>query len=347
MSEPHQKSIGVDAGPSWSRVRPSRSSSGPGPRAPQAPRACASASSPQVSRAPAAGAAQPAGGPPGPGSQGAQGGSGHRLLAGLGSMKILEEDADQDSASDLSDSERVPLPPAPLTPPDLHLRAEEIDPTSLDLHPGPGAGPGAYGYPDFLPPPCRAWDLRDPALLQSAERRAEAAARAGPWGGYVHRLLQLGALQLRAAQAERSRGARARKKEAPREEGPPPRCAPEACPRRGDGPPGTRPPPQRQTPETRAEESSRRKAGPSPRPPRPWDSPRGDHHPKMEANGNLRLPRHAAVLLDPAEAGRAPRTQAHAHLKKKGNVNNCGPGTASSEKKLRTSGGKPSACRLK
>ena len=36
-----------------------------------------------------------------------------------------------DGASDLSDSERIPIPPSPCTPPELILRAEEIDPVYL------------------------------------------------------------------------------------------------------------------------------------------------------------------------------------------------------------------------
>ncbi|KAM8773773.1 protein FAM217B [Rhynchonycteris naso] len=128
-------------------------------------------------------------------------------------MRILKEDADEDSASDLSDSERVPIPPSPRTPPDLRLRAEEIDPVcfALDLHAGQGhAGPD-YGYPDFLPPPCNSWDLRDMAVLVNAEHRPGAVPRVGgPLGRYVDRLLQLEWLQIQTVQGERGKGAKAR-----------------------------------------------------------------------------------------------------------------------------------------
>ena len=55
-----------------------------------------------------------------------RGSSGNKLFLDFQTMKIVKEDAEEDSASDLSDSERIPVPPSPLTPPDLHLRAEEI-----------------------------------------------------------------------------------------------------------------------------------------------------------------------------------------------------------------------------
>ena len=108
--------------------------------------------------------------------------SGNKLFLDFQSMKIIKEDAEEeDSASDLSDSERIAIPPSPLTPPDLHLRAEEIDPVHFDLYPGQGPTWPEYCYPDFLPPPCNSWDLRDMAMLLHSERRTEAVPKVWAW----------------------------------------------------------------------------------------------------------------------------------------------------------------------
>lgn len=97
-----------------------------------------------------------------------QGASGNELFLAFQSLRIIKEDADEDSASDLSDSERVPMSPSPLSPPDLRLRAEEIDPVHFDAPPGRGHARPEASYPDFLPAPFSSWDLRDMALLLHA-----------------------------------------------------------------------------------------------------------------------------------------------------------------------------------
>ncbi|XP_005885683.1 PREDICTED: protein FAM217B [Myotis brandtii] len=140
---------------------------------------------------------------------GCPGASGNKLLLDFQSLRLMKEDS-EDSASDLSDSERVPCPPSPRTPPDLRLRAEEIDPVcfDLDLQPGQGHARPEYCYPDFLPPPCNSWDLRDMALLANTEPRPAPAPRAGGLlGKYVDRLVQLEWLQILTVQGERAKAA--------------------------------------------------------------------------------------------------------------------------------------------
>ncbi|XP_069846205.1 protein FAM217B isoform X2 [Dipodomys merriami] len=392
MSESHQKSSNMDACPSWSKVHHSKNSSGKKQSKSQIPGV-----SSQL-RSGLAGTSQPAGdkhkeginaeGRPGRNipSPRSQGGSGHKLLMDLGSMKIIEEDADEDSASDLSDSERIHIPPSPLTPPDLNLRAEEIDPVSFDLHPGQGGARPEYYYPDFLPPPFSSWDLRDMAMLQNAECKIEVTTRAGSLGKYMDRLIQLEWLQIQTVQCEKSRAAKARlpvapgasgavkspgrskllasalskplphpegtskpgpsrKKDCHHEEVHPSYYTFEASPRRMDGPSWTRLASQKPTTEMKTEEKKKKSSKSTKL--RHWDLPCSDNSSKMEANGNIRIPKQSAMLLDPADPCRIPRTQAHANLKKKGNVNNYGHATVSSEKKLKTNGGKQNTYRLK
>lgn len=153
-----------------------------------------------------------------PGGPGCQGAAGNKLLLDFQSLRLMKEDSEEDSASDLSDSERVPVPPSPRSPPDLHLRAEEIDPVcfDLDLQPGQGHARPEYCYPDVLPPPCNSWDLRDMAVLTNTEHRPAPGPRAGGLlGKYVHRLVQLEWLQILTVQGERAKAAKARLSSAP------------------------------------------------------------------------------------------------------------------------------------
>ncbi|XP_043981768.1 uncharacterized protein fam217ba isoform X1 [Gambusia affinis] len=125
---------------------------------------------------------------------------------------------DSDSASDLSDSERLPVLPSPCTPctpPHLNLRAEIINTNDfLPDIPGPHGMAGdeaesekpAYTYSDFLPPPFNCWSLRQLAVFLHTEGRG--APRPKPVGSlekYLERLLQLEWLQIQTVQAESSR----------------------------------------------------------------------------------------------------------------------------------------------
>ncbi|KAJ8360881.1 hypothetical protein SKAU_G00174060 [Synaphobranchus kaupii] len=126
----------------------------------------------------------------------------------LESLQLYEQEADTDSASDLSESERLPVLPSPCTPPHLNLRAEVINPT--DFHPpfpGPrGLSHGSYSYPDFLPPPFNTWSLRQLALFLNTEGRGAPRPRpVGKLEKYLERLLQLEWLQIQTVQEESGR----------------------------------------------------------------------------------------------------------------------------------------------
>ncbi|XP_069727790.1 protein FAM217B isoform X2 [Phaenicophaeus curvirostris] len=130
------------------------------------------------------------------------------------SVQIIKEDAEDDSASDLSDSERIPIPPSPCTPPELILRAEEIDPVCLEHD--MGFKESEYYYPDFLPPPFNSWDLKQLAFFINVEGKAE--FRPKPTGfleKYIDRLLQLEWLQMQTVQNEKGRAAKVRPQTAP------------------------------------------------------------------------------------------------------------------------------------
>ncbi|NXC48533.1 F217B protein, partial [Penelope pileata] len=132
------------------------------------------------------------------------------------SVQIIKEDAEDDSASDLSDSERIPIPPSPCTPPELILRAEEIDPVCLEHVPDTGFKESEYYYQDFLPPPFNSWDLKQLAIFVNVEGRSE--LRPKPTGfleKYIDRLLQLEWLQIQTVQNEKAKAAKARPQTAP------------------------------------------------------------------------------------------------------------------------------------
>ncbi|KFZ65565.1 Protein FAM217B, partial [Antrostomus carolinensis] len=132
------------------------------------------------------------------------------------SVQIIKKDAEDDSASDLSDSERIPIPPSPCTPPELILRAEEIDPVCLEYVPDTGFKESEYYYPDFLPPPFNSWDLKQLAIFVHVEGKTE--FRPKPTGfleKYIDRLLQLEWLQMQTVQNEKGKAAKARPQTAP------------------------------------------------------------------------------------------------------------------------------------
>eukprot|EP00061_Rhincodon_typus_P008934 g32000.t1 len=121
---------------------------------------------------------------------------------------------DEDSASDLSDSERIPLVSSPCRPPDLNLRAELIVPAELT----PTSSCAEFHYPDFLPEPYASWNLRELSLLANSSSNARSLVTARPLGfleSFVGRLLALEWLQLKTEQAERSRLTRPRSNTAP------------------------------------------------------------------------------------------------------------------------------------
>ncbi|KAK2851250.1 hypothetical protein Q5P01_007526 [Channa striata] len=129
-----------------------------------------------------------------------------------------QKDEDTDSASDLSDSERLPVLPSPCTPctpPHLNLRAEVINTNDFPPDfPGPRGIVGdenesekpIYSYPEFLPPPFNSWSLRQLAVFLHTEGRGAPRPKpVGPLEKYLERLLQLEWLQIQTVQAESSR----------------------------------------------------------------------------------------------------------------------------------------------
>ncbi|XP_052451236.1 uncharacterized protein fam217ba isoform X2 [Carassius gibelio] len=134
-----------------------------------------------------------------------------KQLSDLDSLHLLEhKEDDTDSASDLSDSERLPVLPSPCTPPQLNLRAEVFN--SVDLHPhipGPRtveSNEVSYIYPDFLPPPFNTWSLRQLAIFLNTEgKRAPRPKPVGELEKYLERLLQLEWHQIQTIQSESGR----------------------------------------------------------------------------------------------------------------------------------------------
>ncbi|XP_067287967.1 protein FAM217B isoform X2 [Pseudorasbora parva] len=131
-------------------------------------------------------------------------------------VKVLREDEDEgctlqskardeDSASDLSDSERYSVLPAQIAPPDLNLRAEVIDPS--DFHPSRcGQDKFRGSYPDFLPPPFNSWSLKQLAVYLNTDGKG--APRPKPVGQlerYLDRLLQMEWHQIQSVQEDGSK----------------------------------------------------------------------------------------------------------------------------------------------
>ncbi|XP_045837088.1 protein FAM217B [Meles meles] len=374
----------MNAGPSWNKVQ--RSKNPLGKRQSQSQVPCVSSQPPadglQDSRSPE--------GKPKRSPLGAQrrGASGKELFLDLQCMKILKEGAgeDEDSASDLSDSERVPLLPSVRAPPELHLRAEEIHAADPGLEPdveaeARGGAQPTYQYADFLPAPFSSWDLRDLAVPPGTESRPAArCGAAGPLARYVDRLVQLEWLQMQTVQAEKGKGAKAK---------------PPTVPGTSTGAlksPGRRKlvasalsrPPQEGACKLGAPGTSwRKELRPEARPsyyafdtaPKGLRAPRAGRpssqkpaldgrmeEPRKKASKSPRLqrwdppcsdgggpgaPSQGVTTLDSAAPGGAARTQAHAGLKKKGGASSCVPATISSEKKPKTNGIKPSTYKFK
>ncbi|XP_018429669.1 PREDICTED: protein FAM217B [Nanorana parkeri] len=135
-----------------------------------------------------------------------------KLFLDLELVKLTKED--EDSASDLSDSERLPIPPSPLAPPELNLRAEEISPAYFSDYFQPKGKD--YDYPDFLPPPYNSWNLSEVSAFVNKEgKNTVQATPSGFLERYVDRLLQLEWLQLQTVQAEKAKTMKTRPQTAP------------------------------------------------------------------------------------------------------------------------------------
>ncbi|KAM4741489.1 uncharacterized protein FYW61_002942 isoform 2-T2 [Anableps anableps] len=110
----------------------------------------------------------------------------------------------QDSDTDLSESERLPLSPCPITP-QLELRPEVIEDEDPTSHRQRVRGREYEGvdFPDFLPPPFNSWSLSQLAVFYNTEGRGALRPRpVGPLERYLERLLQLEWHQIQTVQAE-------------------------------------------------------------------------------------------------------------------------------------------------
>ncbi|XP_069607312.1 protein FAM217B isoform X1 [Ranitomeya imitator] len=134
------------------------------------------------------------------------------LFLDFESVRLSKED--EDSASDLSDSERVPIPPSPLTPPKLNLRAEEIKPGYFSEYVEHKSK--EYEYPDFLPPPYNTWNLREVSMYVNKEGKNTLQSKASaPLERYVDRLLHLEWLQMQTVQSEKTKMGKSRPQTVP------------------------------------------------------------------------------------------------------------------------------------
>ncbi|KAM8945744.1 protein FAM217B [Pelodytes ibericus] len=125
-----------------------------------------------------------------------------KLFLDFESVTFIKED--EDSASDLSDSERIPIPLSPFTPPELNLKAEQIDPGYCYHWLGPEKDD--YDYPDFLPPPFSSWNLPQLALFVNTEgKHTLPPVVSGFLERYIDRLLRLEWLQMQTVQNEKSK----------------------------------------------------------------------------------------------------------------------------------------------
>ncbi|KAM9391153.1 uncharacterized protein ACWYII_034077 [Salvelinus alpinus] len=125
---------------------------------------------------------------------------------GVGGKEKEEGDIYSDIDTDLSESERLPLPSSPSSPHNLDLRPEVIFPRDFqpDL-PGPrGHGPGQFSYPDFLPPPFNSWSLRQLAVFFHPEGRHPPRSRPAGMAldRYLEQLLLLEWLRIQTVQEE-------------------------------------------------------------------------------------------------------------------------------------------------
>lgn len=145
-----------------------------------------------------------------------EGESVERLRLDFESLMLIKEDTNEDSGSDLSDSERIAIPASPFTPPDLILRAERIDPASFDHLFELSYKESEHYYPDILPPPFNLWDLPQLAMFLNTEGRSTSRPKpAGHLEKYVDRLLQLEWLQMQTVQNEKAKITKPRPHTAP------------------------------------------------------------------------------------------------------------------------------------
>ncbi|XP_068928618.1 protein FAM217B isoform X2 [Petaurus breviceps papuanus] len=316
-----------------------------------------------------------------------------KLFLDFQSLNIIKEDADEDSASDLSDSERIPIPPSPFTPPELNLRAEEIDPVCFDPHADQGSGQAEYYYPDFLPPPFNSWDLNNMASSTSSEYKNELLPHTiESLGKYIDRLVQLEWLQMQTVQNEKiklvkarpqtapgtlwtakspgksrlltntlssrmlthpegftkfppSQAVHLRKREVHCEEAHPSYYVFQSSPKTVDAI-SSRSCPQKQNYEKRMKEKKKKPNEGSKQ--QLLELPCSDSSSKIQASGNIRIPKQPQVLLSPFEHLKPLKAHIRPNPKRNGNTNNYGPtNKATAGRELKTNGGKQASYMFK
>ncbi|XP_076027498.1 uncharacterized protein LOC143016852 [Genypterus blacodes] len=118
-------------------------------------------------------------------------------------QQAVDLGAEEDSDTDLSESERRPLTPSDRVPPQLDLRPEVVHPEDSSSHRPRSRGHCRFLFPDFLPPPFNSWSLSQLAVFSNTEGRAPPGPRpVGPLERYLERLLQLEWLQIQTVQEE-------------------------------------------------------------------------------------------------------------------------------------------------
>ncbi|XP_056324494.1 protein FAM217B [Danio aesculapii] len=111
-----------------------------------------------------------------------------------------------DSASDISDSERYSVLPAKISPPDLDLRAEVIDTSDLLHSSKPTNRVQRSSFPDFLPPPFNSWSLTQLAVYLNTDGKTIPRPKpVGQLERYLDRLLQMEWHQIQTLQEDSSK----------------------------------------------------------------------------------------------------------------------------------------------
>ncbi|XP_047437804.1 uncharacterized protein fam217bb isoform X2 [Mugil cephalus] len=122
----------------------------------------------------------------------------------------LSRNEEEDTDTDLSESERLPASPSVRVPPQLKVRPEVTEAEDCSFHSiwTKGQGRGGYEFPDFLPPPFNSWSLSQLALFYNMEGRGASRPRpVGPLERYLERLLQLEWCQIQTVQEESGKSA--------------------------------------------------------------------------------------------------------------------------------------------
>ncbi|KAM9859178.1 uncharacterized protein ACBR49_007684 [Aulostomus maculatus] len=111
---------------------------------------------------------------------------------------------DENSDTDLSDSERLSVLPSGGVPPQLELLPEVIKAEDCFSHSlRSKAQSHQFDFPDFLPPPFNSWSLSQLAVFYNMESRGALRPRLlGPLERYLERLLQLEWQQIQTVQEE-------------------------------------------------------------------------------------------------------------------------------------------------